>query len=194
MLRALQGNILPGHGRHATAQVFRFDLARRAAARPFRRSLGARPTPAHTQHAQAARLRAARAAGKSVSAAPVFDACVPSHAGYVALGVPAGATPTNAAFVAQLKARGTNLKNPKPAAWDKTYRDEVHATVLLAGDPDKANTAILNLLLRIIGPPRRGAVRPSNPAGRAGPCLHSLQRAHFVGEFCTIGDGSGQYR
>src|SRR5262244_831108 len=95
MLTRLQGNILVGHGRRATAHVFlRFDPARAAAARAFLRALGKTLTSAD-EHRRLARLvRAARRARRRMPATPVFRACVLSREGYVALGLAAGSIPT----------------------------------------------------------------------------------------------------
>jgi len=142
LLDMLQGNVLSGHGRHVTAHVFlRFDPSQRAAARAFLSQLGARLTSAAAQHAAADRFRAAKKAGRAAPATPTFLACVLSKTGYAALGVPAGATPADAAFRGGLKARGPALGDSASGRWDETYQGEVHAMILVAGDPERGNPA-----------------------------------------------------
>jgi Dyp-type peroxidase family len=135
MLRALQGNVLAGHGRRATAHVFlRFDPRGAAAVRAFLRDLGATLTSAHAQQVQADRHRAARATG-ALHASPVFRACLLSFTGYEKLRVPDAATPDEVAFRAGMKSRALALRDPDPRDWEAPYRDDVDALVLLAGDP-----------------------------------------------------------
>jgi Dyp-type peroxidase family len=170
MLRLLQGNILKGHGRCATAHVFlRFDPARQAAARTFLRTLVPMLTSASEQHEQQ----------WSSGTRPAFRSCVLSYAGYLALGVPSDATPGNVAFRAGMKARGALLGDTPSPRWDPHFQADVHAMVLLAGDPDagdaaasaqvdaglNALTAMLPYAVRVLGVERGRIYR--NEAGRS---------------------------
>ena len=156
MLRLLQGNILKAHGRSATAHVFlRFDSARSEAARAFLRALAPTLTSASAQDEQS-RSRGAR---------PAFRSCCLSYVGYVALGVAPDATPGCDAFRAGMKVRGAQLGDPPPETWDNPFAGDVHAMVLIGGDPDagdpaasaqvdaelKALTAMLPYAVRVLG-------------------------------------------
>jgi Dyp-type peroxidase family len=138
MLSILQGNILKSHGRKATAHVFlRFDSAQVTAARTFLRMLGTKLTPASVQLGNAAKIRTARRAGKAAPTTPPFLACMLSAGGYAALGLGTGATPTDPAFRDGLKSRGEVLNDPPVGKWDAGYRSDIHAMILIGGDPDK---------------------------------------------------------
>lgn len=139
-LALLQGNILKGHGRHATAHVFlRFDPAQKAAVRSFLRSkLAPQLVSAALQLSNAAKVRAARTAGKAEPKTGHFTTCVLSASGYQALGIALAATPTDPAFRAGIKPRSPALNDPAPATWDGTYQNDVHAMVLIGGDLDKS--------------------------------------------------------
>lgn len=142
MLAQLQGNILKGHGRKSTAHVFlRFDPARQTEARAFLKKLATRLTSASTQLANAAKFRAAKKAGKTAISTPPFMTCVLSADGYAALGIAPGAMPGDNAFGAGMKARGAMLDDPAPLLWDQGYRGELHAMILIGGDPNKGNAA-----------------------------------------------------
>lgn len=140
MLSVLQGNILKSHGRKATAHIFlRFDSAQSTTARAFLRTLGTKLTPASVQLANAAKIRAARRAGNAAPATPPFFACTLSAGGYAALGLGTGATPTDPAFRGGLKSRGEELNDPTVGKWEAGYRGDIHAMVLIGGDPNKNN-------------------------------------------------------
>lgn len=140
MLTMLQGNILKGHGRKNTAHIFlRFDSVQRAAARTFLRALGATLTTANDQLTNAAKVRAARHAGKATPRTPPFKSCVLSAECYAALGFGSAQTPADPAFRQGLKAQRNVLNDPPAATWDTSYRGEVHAMVLIGGDPNKNN-------------------------------------------------------
>lgn len=188
MLRQLQGNILKGHGRSATAHVFlRFDAARSDAARAFLRALAPMLTSASEQH-ELGRSRAPR---------PAFRGCLLAYAGYVALGVRSDATPGSDAFRDGMKARAALLDDPPSSRWEAPFQGDVHAMVLLAGDPDandagasaqidaelKTLTAMLPYAVRVLGVERGRVYR--NAAGqsiehfgfvdaRSGPLLREI--------------------
>ena len=140
MLTLLQGNILNGHGRKNTAHVFlRFDNSRQVDTRKFLNALGARLTSTSVQFSNAAKFRTARKAGKALPVTPAFLTCVLSASGYAALGIAAAKTPGDTAFRAGMKSRGVALADPPAPQWDPSYRSEVHAMVLIGGDPNKNN-------------------------------------------------------
>lgn len=141
MLQDLQGNILKGHGRHHTENLFlRFDRASAEDARAFLRALAPSITSAHEQlqDAQAfSRARANPAVG-NVSDAKIFVAVVLSAAGYRALGVEDSRIPQDRAFRAGQKSRAAGLGDPQVDTWEQPFREEIHAMVLLAGPSESA--------------------------------------------------------
>jgi Dyp-type peroxidase family len=123
MLNDLQGNILKGHGRHHTSNLFvAFDPAKKAAAKKFVASVGADVTSALDQLTQTQVFKTSGVHGDT------FVALFLSATGYDALGQIV-AKPKGEAFNAGMKKR--DLKDPKPAKWDAHFSNEVHAMILL---------------------------------------------------------------
>ena len=137
MLDDLQGNILKGHGRDHTANLFlHFDPYKRAEACRFVREVAAVMPSARDQ------LEANdvfKATGKS---ADVFVAMFLSARGYGALGR-ADLKPTLNAqrFEDGLKARAADLNDPPVGTWETTFQGDVHAMVLVADDNDAVRDA-----------------------------------------------------
>jgi len=162
MLETLQGNILKGHGRDVTAHVFlRFELQQTSAVRGFLKGLAPTLTSAKAQLADAARIRAARLARRKAPKTAAFVGIALSAQGYRALAVPETQIPDDAAFRAGMKARRRLLRDSASHDWDEPYRGEVHAMLLVAGEPTRAGSAtsqqvqrMLKLLLRSL--PKRG--------------------------------------
>lgn len=140
MLAQLQGNLLKGHGRPRAAHLLlRFGQAQ--AGRDCLRALHARIGRADTQLDEARRARAAREAGTPLQT-PLFVSCLLSASGYRALQVPRERWPSDPAFVEGLKDRRPMLRDPDHAGWETPWRDEVHALLLLAGDPPQLEAAL----------------------------------------------------
>jgi Dyp-type peroxidase family len=151
MLDDLQGNILNGHGRRSTLNMFIRFGTDQAKARAFVRTVGAMTMSMHDQ------LKAAAIFKATGQSAPVFVSLMLTRAGYDALGA-AGKAPTgDVAFDQGLAARAGQFNDPPLAKWDEGYRGPLHALVLIAGEPDSATnwtsamveskgTQILNLL------------------------------------------------
>jgi Dyp-type peroxidase family len=128
VLDDLQGNILKGHGRHHTANVFlRFAPGRIEEARRFLAALAADITPALRQLMDAQRFKAT-----GQDAGP-FVSVLLSAQGFAALGL-AGGSPQEPAFVAGMAARQAVLADKATDIWDDTFRSGVHAMVLLAAE------------------------------------------------------------
>ncbi len=127
MLNDLQGNIVKGHGRHYTSNLFvNFAPAKAAQGKQFLASVGVQLTDALHQ------LIAAQTFKNGGKGAGNFYALFLSSTGYDALGEQA-AKPTGKAFTDGMKAR-PDLKDPPSTAWDAHFSREVHAMILIAAE------------------------------------------------------------
>lgn len=125
MLRDLQANILKGHGRSHTAQLFlRFIEAE--AARHWLHQRAAQVTSAWQQ------LKASDTFKRTGQPAGLVTLLFLSHAGYQALGVAPAATPHDAAFTDGMARRRKLLNDPAPKTWEAHLQGPLHAMVLLA--------------------------------------------------------------
>ncbi|MDR5809083.1 Dyp-type peroxidase [Caballeronia sp. LZ019] len=139
MLNDLQGNILDGHGREHTSNLFiRFNAAKRHEARAFLAHVAQRIGSALDQ------LFKARAYQTQNKDGGTFVAVMLTAAGYDALGV-RKAKPDDAAFVAGMKTR--NLNDPPASAWDLTFSGEIHAMILIANDDETARDDERNAMI-----------------------------------------------
>ncbi len=152
MLDDLQGNILKGHGRRSTLNMFIRFGADQAKARAFVRAVGALTVSAHQQLKD---VETFKATGVS---AGTFVTLLLTKKGYEALGAIAKipVASDNGAFAANMAGR-PGLADPPVAQWDPKYQGEIHALVIIGAEPDgktkftsaKADTMgtkILNLL------------------------------------------------
>ncbi len=167
VLSDLQGNILKGHGRRATRHLFLKFGDDQAAARAFIRKIEPLLPSALAQLQQA---RAFKAGGPSGGP---FVAFMLTAAGYAALGV-ANRAPQPAdggAFQQGMRARAASLADPAGAALDPGYRGDIHAMVLIAGDPDNdaswTSNAADEMETRILNLMSNSASVVASEAGRA---------------------------
>jgi Dyp-type peroxidase family len=127
LLADLQANILKGHGRLHTAQVFlHFDRARRPECLSWVHQIGAQLVSAATQFQQTDAYKATGTPGD-----PIVCFFL-SRMGYTALGVAPAKIPTDASFTAGMKAAKAKLNDTDKTEWDETYQGEVHAMLLVA--------------------------------------------------------------
>ena len=131
LLDDFQANILKGHGRDHTMNLFlAFDPAKKAQIRAAIHQLSGQITSAHQQ------LVAAEAFGHGSRDGGMVRCFLLSFAGYQALGVaakaPAGAA--NSAFRQGMKARAAVLNDLPSATWDATFQGTIHALLILADD------------------------------------------------------------
>jgi Dyp-type peroxidase family len=128
LLDDLQGNILKGHGRRHTANVFlRFAPRRVADAKAFLRGLGNDLTTALQQLIDTQVFKATGRPGGE------FMAAFLTAPGYQALGLD-DVMPGDPAFRAGMGTRALN--DPPQSQWDGTFKREIHAMVMLAADGD----------------------------------------------------------
>jgi len=164
ILSDLQGNILKGHGRDHTRNIFlRFDANRVADVRKAIRSLAANVTSALTQLRETSVFRiVGRPGGTAVYLAI-------SAAGYRAIGL---TPPGNPAFLGGMAARATDLRDPDEAEWESHLRG-VHALLIVADDSDTlaANAAAL----------LTAGLDQSGIAVLGGDAGHALRRAPATG-------------
>ena len=132
MLNDLQGNILKGHGRHFTSNLFlRFDPAKAAAARAFVAETAGLVTTALHQLIQTDLYK------QGYSSSSTFFAFFISASGYEALGR-GDAMPTGEAFRAGMKSRelGDDL-----TVWDAHFTGQIDAMVLIAAESKELRNA-----------------------------------------------------
>ena len=134
MLRALQGNILKGHGRPNTVNIFfKMDATKQHAMRAALRELANyHVTSAYQQLLDTENFKATGETGGP------FVAVFLSAKGYSALGVPAAATPNDPSFVAGMKAAAAGLSDPAAANWEAGFQGQIDGMVLVASEDDTA--------------------------------------------------------
>jgi Dyp-type peroxidase family len=157
-LGALQGNILKGHGRHHTANIFcKFPAGKVANAKAFLKGLATSNMvrSAKAQLADAQAFKAARAAGDPPLVTPAFYAALISKAGYDYLGIPQNKQPKDLAFQAGLKNRVPErpfikLHDPAPNLWEVEYQQTYHAMILIGEtSPAKLQFEVSRLMGRL---------------------------------------------
>ena len=142
-LADMQGNVLRGHGRDATANVFvRFDGPE--AGRALLNQLLGQLTSARTQLDQAAARRATGADGG------LFTVFLLTAAGYRQLGIPNGQIPADGQFRAGMEASGARLSDPARSSWDATFIAQIHGLILLAhSEPGALAIAVNDLVTNL---------------------------------------------
>ena len=178
LLTDLQGNILKGHGRDFTHNLFlHFDVAKREIAQKFVSDFAAEIPSALAQ------LKAAEAFKRSNTDAGTFLSFFLTARGYGALGRADLKPALNAEpFEAGLKTRSAAFFDPDVVTWNEHFQEDIHAMLLIADDHEVVrNTkraAVLSLILAtdgavsIVGEEEGRAMR--NPDG------HGIEHFGYV--------------
>jgi len=167
VLDDLQGNILKGHGREHTVNLFlKFDANDRIAARQFVNHIGAKVTSASKQFADVERFKQSN---KTIPG-DTFFAMFLSFEGYNALGVDVAQIPADDSFRARMRSKSDKLNDPDVTDWDEHFQDEIHAMILIADDApskvraaEKIVTALMPASVKLLGKETGLAMR--NPSG-----------------------------
>ena len=178
MLEDLQGNILKGHGRDFTINLFlHFDAQKRDTARAFVHEIG-RLLPSALSQLEG--NEAYKATGRS---AAVFTAFFLTARGYGALGradlKPAvNATP----FEDGMKARIADLNDPPLQTWNDTFQGDIHAMLLIADDSEAARNVVHTRVLDLIAAAKGAVTVLGEEEGRAmrNPDGHGIEHFGYV--------------
>ncbi len=131
MLEDLQGNILKGHGREHTQNIFfQIKPGKSAEGRSFIRSVSQWVKSSYRQLDESKKYRLY---GQDAGA---FVGVMLSASGYAALGIPDSQIPADEAFRSGLKNRQDLLKDPNVDAWDEGFRSEIHGMILIGGSDE----------------------------------------------------------
>ncbi len=146
MLKDLQGNILKGHGRDYTCNVFlHFDVSKRDAARAFVKKIASELPSALAQ------LEGAEHFKQTGQGDETFTAFFLSARGYGALGRTDFKPTENAdAFEDDMAARAHLVNDPPQNTWNKLFRHDIHAMLLIADDSEAARAHRLAKIKRRI--------------------------------------------
>jgi Dyp-type peroxidase family len=145
MLENLQGNILKGHGRHYTANIFfRFAPNDATLARRLVRDLA----NYHLTSAHAQLLKTKQYKSSGLPGGPFCHLALTFKA-YAELGLPASAAPTDADFRAGMASPTSiaALKDPPLASWEAPFQQDIHGVLLAANDSESETAALTGQLL-----------------------------------------------
>ncbi len=127
LLNELQANILKGHGRRSTRNLFlTVRTGKASVARTGMKALAPLVTTAKQQLDATAAFKASGKPGEQVILALI------SRAGYKAMGTAAAKVPGDAAFGAGMAKRKAILSDPPKANWDPDFPAAAHAMILIA--------------------------------------------------------------
>ncbi|MEA2871464.1 MAG: hypothetical protein QOH67_1440, partial [Hyphomicrobiales bacterium] len=147
MLQCLQGNILKGHGRDFTANIFfKLDPVKPLQMKRMLRDLANfHLTSAYAQ------LLAAQEFKKSGKDGGPFAHLALSVKGYQALGLAASA-PADPDFQAGMKAPGSlaALIDPPVAQWEPPFQQDLHGVVIAAADTEGETAALAGTIKDLI--------------------------------------------
>lgn len=135
MLQTLQGNILKGHGRHFTANIFfRLDPSKDAEARRMLRELGNyHVTSAYRQLLDADQFKKDGKKAKGGKGGGAFVHVALSASGYAALNRP-DAAPVGSEYTKGMAHPDNiaDLTDPLREEWEENFRTDIHGLVIAA--------------------------------------------------------------
>ena len=143
MLESLQGNILKGHGRKLTTNIFfKIDPTKQPQMRAALRDIAA-------NHMMSAfrQLREAQAFSEGGRPGGVFVAAFLTATGYHALGVPDASTPDDGSF--RLGMKGADLGDAPTNSWDTEFQHQIDGMILIGGTASEiasTRTAIVAII------------------------------------------------
>lgn len=147
LLQSLQGNILKGHGRDFTANIFfKLNPAKQVEARRALRQITSfHITSAHRQLLEAEQFKA------TGSGSTPFVHLALSFKGYQALGLAASA-PSDPDFQAGMKASASlaALADPPINSWENAFQQEIHGVLIAAHDNRSEAAALTRSLEELI--------------------------------------------
>jgi deferrochelatase/peroxidase EfeB len=140
VLNDLQGNILKGHGRNHTQNLF-LHFNNSGEAKLFIKTLAPNLKTAYQQLKETDLYKTQHTPGG------VFICLFLSYAGYQALGIADDKIPENEPFREGLKARQGKLSDPPVNNWDETFQHEIHAMILIGdANPQKVKDTSAKIL------------------------------------------------
>lgn len=147
LLQCLQGNILKGHGRNFTANIFfTFDPAKQHESRRILRQLANYHLT--TAYQQLLDTRERQTTGKD--GGPFANLAL-SFKGYQVLGMVASA-PADSDFRAGMKAAVSlaSLNDPPVVQWETPFQQDIHGMVLAAASTEGATAAFAASIVKLI--------------------------------------------
>ena len=147
LLQNLQGNILKGHGRDHTANIFFvLDPAQPLKSRRLLRELANfHLTSAHRQLLDTERFKATGEGGGG------FAHLALSFAGYQAIGLATDA-PTDPDFTSGMKSTSSvaALSDPDVSTWEAPFQSDIHGIVLVADETESSTAALASIIKELI--------------------------------------------
>ncbi len=147
MLQSLQGNILKGHGRPFTANIFfSFDKAKPVESRRVLRELANyHLTNAHRQLLDAKQYKKTKKGGGA------FAHLALSFKGYEAFGL-SNSAPNDNDFKLGMRAPASisALTDPEVDQWEQHFRDEIHGMLLAADETESKTEQLSGVLIELL--------------------------------------------